>query len=156
MTDEQPNWHQLLDGQWSAPHKYGFVLASGRPVLIEAFHMDETYADWLEGATNEASNQQRIARELASMTKAWGIRATHVIPPVGRVEERRDGRRNVKLPTYCYRAWLTSKAISDDYNGSELVVIWFAERDMERSLAGIVELACRDLSWESLAQDFEV
>ena len=156
MTDGQQDFQKFLDSQWSAPNKYGFSLASGRPVVIDSFHMDETYAGWLEGATNEASNQQRISRKVAATAEAWGVWPAHVIPPVGRVVARSDGRRNVRLPTYCYKAWLISKAIGNDYGGSELVVIWFAERDVENSLVGIVEKACRELSWEWLAQDFDV
>jgi hypothetical protein len=51
--------------------------------------------------------------------------------------------------------WPASKAMQENYAGSELIMLWFAERDLERGLVAIVEPACRNISWESFAKDFD-
>ena len=137
--------------------KRDFSLVCNRNVDLEAFHMEETYAGWLEGAIAEEYNDRLISEAKSRLDKTWGFSgAVYVIPPTSRIVRIHSiNRRNVLLPPWCYHALLTSKAIDDHYCGSSLVVIWFGERERELTVHEMVEAACRYVSWDQYAKDFD-
>lgn len=154
---EAPNCvlEKFLDSRWSDPNAYGFSLSSGRNVIMDAFHLEETYAGLIEGVTTEADNDARIERKMHGMEKVWGQRATYLIKSASRLFPGPNTRPNIRLPRYCYHAWLLSKEMNKGFAGSELVVIWFGRQEKELSLLGMVEHACRDVPWEKHARDFD-
>lgn len=113
--------NDLWDANWGSSNTYGISLASGRRVILEAFNMEETYGDLFDGVKSEAENDARIVGQMNRTKKIWGPRATYVVPPTSRTTYWSDGRRDVRLPRYCYRAWLTSKKMDKKCCGSELV-----------------------------------
>ncbi|MGO9265312.1 MAG: hypothetical protein ACLQBA_10600 [Candidatus Binataceae bacterium] len=137
--------------------KRDFSLVCNRGVDLKAFHMEETYGGWLEGAIVEEYNDRLISQARSRLDKTWGFSgAIYVIPPTSRIVRIHSiNRRKVLLPPWCYHALLTSKAIDDHYCGSSLVVIWFGEREMERTVHEMVEGACRYVPWDQYAKDFD-
>ncbi len=135
-----------------------FTLVCNRGVDLESFHMDETYGGWLEGAIGEEYNDLLISQARSRLDKTWGFSgAIYVIPPTSRIVRIHSiNRRNVLLPPWCYHALLTSEPINDHYCGSSLVVIWFGERERERTVHEMVEGACRHVPWDQYAKDFDV
>lgn len=148
-----------MDNEWwerqaRTPNWRGFTLTSGRAVLLTRFHMDETYGGLLEGTPHKGSHDALLISMRNRMNRLWGPRATYLIRPISRIgPEFRPGVREVRLPHYCYHAWLSSKRMDDKFCGSELVVIWFGEREEKLPLLGMVEQACRDVPWEEYARD---
>jgi hypothetical protein len=112
-----------------------FSLVCNRGVDIEAFHMEETYAGWLEGAIVEEYNDQLISQARSRLDKLWGFSgAVYVIPPASRIV------RFHSIGRHC---------------GSSLVVIWFGERERELPVHAMVEAACRYVPWDQYAKDFD-
>lgn len=127
-------------------------LSSGYDVKLDAFYSEHTYAGLLEGLPDVAMNAEILDGALRQMTPLWGQRATHVIPPKAQHEEGRP-----IFPTLTHFAWLTSgRPINKEYDGSELVVVWFAPEQLDHSLSAIISEAIRDIPWASLAKDFYI
>jgi hypothetical protein len=134
-----------------------FSLVCNRGVDLEAFHMEETYGGWLEGAIAEEYNDRLISQARSRLDKTWGFGgAIYVIPPTSRIVRIHSiGRRNVLLPPWCYHALLSSEAIDDRRCGSSLVVIWFGERERGVPVHEMVEAACRYVPWDQYAKDYD-
>ena len=135
---------------------YEFRLSSGRLVWLDAVHVSRTYASLLEGSPDDEYNAKLIDRATTALSKTWGERQTHVIPPqTRRITE--VGRTYDRFPELRYHAWLTSDPIEDRWCPSELVVCWFGSPEEYRAtpLFDLVARAASDLPWERLARDFD-
>jgi len=51
-----------------------FSLVCNRGVDLEAFHMEETYGGWLEGAIVEEYNDRLISQARSRLDNTWGFR----------------------------------------------------------------------------------
>ena len=80
-----------------------------------------------------------------------GVAKIHLIPPT--VDESYP--KIPRLPPMSLRAWLTCDVpINHGFEGSELVVVWFAGECYTEPILDVVFRAVRGLPSEELAQDF--
>ena len=122
-------------------------LKCGREVKVDGFEFGYTYGGLLEGMPNKRMNQNIF--ENTTYPSKWGPRKVLKIKP-----ERKEFRNSLK-PTH-YSVWLTSyKPINPNYQGSELVVIWFEELPNGKTVEEIIENGVRDIDWDKHAQDFD-
>lgn len=127
-------------------------LSSGYDVALDSFYSERTYAGLLEGLPDAAMNAEILVHAQSHMTPLWGQRATHVMSP----ETRHVQGRSI-FPAMTYFAWLTSRTpIDKGYDGSELVVVWFAPEKLDLPLSAIIGEAIRELPWADLAKDFSI
>lgn len=151
----------LLRSAWDhrieSPAEHAFRLASGRGVLIEAFHFEETYAGFLGGIVDEDENARLTERSRRRMDPIWGKgRPLYLIPSVGRVFYEPSLKRcEVRLPRFRYHVWLISPPFVEHHAGSELIVCWHGPRDPNRSICDLVAHACGDIPWEDVAHDYD-
>lgn len=132
------------------PHKSLIVkLDSGREVMVHAFYMHPSYGDYLECREDDIHVNKAVF-ERASFPRDWGHRKLLKIEPDE--EEFEDG-----LKSFCFVVWLISyKALNKDFDGSELVVIWFGNVFEESSLLNIIKDGVKSIDWEGNAQDFNI
>jgi hypothetical protein len=128
------------------------TLDCGRQVTLDAFDYKRTYLGLLEGRPDAEMNARIIERALDEREGSWGLRKTHLIPPV--IDER-DPEHPV-MPPACLRAWVwCNDPIDPAFMGSALVVVWFADECHADTIADVVFRAIRGLPWEQLAEDFD-
>jgi len=107
-------------------------------LMIDASYSSRTYIGCLEGVP---SANKMIEKYKEKAQKLWGERATLLMdPPI----------KNKMLPKWCHMIWATGPSLSDDDDGSELVIIWFSEfePDTKRVLDAI--------DWEKNAKGFQI
>jgi len=122
-------------------------LHCGREVVVSGFSFGYTYDGLFTGFPNEEINSRIF--HYTSYPENWGKRRLLKIQPSTEEFEKR-----LKGAYYC--AWLNSNTpVSSNKNGSELVVIWFAEVPEDRSVKEIVEKGIKYLSWNDYAEDFD-
>ena len=121
-------------------------LESGREVSVEGFSFGYTYGGLLEGSPSAAINKNIVER--TSYPSDWGRRKVLKIQP-----DEQDIETWLK-PTH-YAVWLNSSdPILPEYDGSELVVVWFGDVPDNRLVEEIIENGIKDIDWGSNAQDF--
>lgn len=130
------------------------VQASGRKLRLDALYVEETYAGLLEGTMRRQDNLWLVEHIGERMPRAWGKRVLHVIRP----EQLSDPDTGSAewLPPAVFFAWLNSDSIDKEWEGSELVVVWFGTLDAEESIAKQLEAALCEVPWESLAKDYDI
>ena len=128
-----------------------FQLDSKRMVSITAMVVMPTYASLVSGVPDPDSDAELILQARRRAKGLWGDRPTHVIVP--EYEYAIDGGRTyLRMPPVEYCAWLESGPInSSGQMCSQLVVIWFGQRNGYVALLDSVERSVRLLPWEKLA-----
>jgi len=122
-------------------------LKCGREVEVDGFEFGITYGGLLEGSPDESLNNSIFDR--TSYPAKWGSRKVLKIRPK-RIEFQN------KLPDCHYSAWLGSiNSINPDYDGSELVVIWFGESPNGKTFEEVIQSGIEEIDWDANAQDFE-
>jgi len=149
--------YQLLEGQVTHELLNTFRLDCGRVVGIVGLYLMPTYASLLEGVPDAKYDDMLIARFRKGVSAFWGDRPVHVIPSQSYHLLTEVGRTSRWMPPVTYYAWLQSGAMSDSDNfASELVVIWFGERERDITLFETTKRALRELSWKELAKGCEL
>jgi hypothetical protein len=125
------------------------TLDSGREVSVNAFSLKNTYGNMIAGTTKDRYVNKNIFND-AKPPKDWGIRKTRKIKP--KEHELQEG-----LKPYCFSVWLNSnKPIDSEYDGSELVVIWFEDIPLNTTIEQIIHNAVKSIDWESSAQNYHL
>jgi hypothetical protein len=134
-----------------------FRLDCGRVVGMVGVHVMPTYAGLLEGVPDSKLDAGLIKQSRERVSSLFGERPVHVIPPKT-YHLLTEGRRTSRwMPPVTYYAWLESGALDGSDNfASELVVIWFGERERETTLFETAKRALRHLAWEELAEGCEL
>jgi hypothetical protein len=121
-------------------------LDSGIEVKVNGFEFGYTYGGVIEGIPNMTRNIEIY--ESANYPANWGTRKTIKIKP-----EKSELKK--KLRPAHYSVWLTSfEALNPKYDGSELVVIWFADLPNGKTVEEIIENGIRSIDWKKNAHDF--
>ena len=125
-------------------------LELGREVYLEAFHCTPTYAGLLEGSPTKESNERLISQ--LSYPTDWGNSACII-----KKSDRNVSENVLKPIIYC--AWLSSNETINDtknqYDGSDLVLIWFGYEQYDKSIQEIIADGVGDLDWKKYAQNFQ-
>ncbi|UII26759.1 hypothetical protein LVD15_26270 [Fulvivirga maritima] len=122
-------------------------LNCGRDVKVNGFQFGYTYGGLLEGSPNERMNKSIFER--TTYPSDWGGRKVIKIQP-----DNNDFKTKLK-PTY-YIVWLNSfEPINPNFDGSELVVIWFDDLPNGKMVEDIIQKGVENISWNDNAQDFD-
>lgn len=130
------------------------TLKCGHTVHLVAFYTELTYAGLLAGIPTPRMNAEALAEAPKRMVPLWGNRETHIIPPIVWQHQDVDGRHHDVLPIVMNFALLKGSPIDPEFNESELVVGWFAQKQQEEPLINIVSQAVHEISWVNLAKDY--
>lgn len=104
---------------------------------IDASYSYRTYAGCLEGCPTAKSCIKKARGEAVSL---WGERATLLIDPTIKSD---------RLPPWVHMVWISGPPLSDQGDGSELVIIWFSELKPE------TDRVVHSINWEKNAKDFQ-
>ena len=117
---------------------------------MDVFHLDHTYAGLILGKPSPEMNAKILKKAVPDIEKIWGEnRAIHMIPPTIRHDKETE-----ILPPIINYAWLDSKPLNPEFDGSSLIVIWFSQNQLELPLGDIVTNAIQDIDWKTLARDY--
>lgn len=123
-------------------------LATGKTVTLEAFHMTTTYGGMIVGRPSKEDNIEVINN--ISYPKDWGVRKSYI-------EKSNMYLSQDTLKPLVYSAWLSAEAINDkgnQFNGSDIIVIWFGDKELNKSIKGIIVDGLRMLDWDKHAENF--
>lgn len=124
-------------------------LIGGKTVLLEAFHMEPTYAGLLAGIPTAESNQRLIKN--IKPPKNWGNRATLL--------KKSDLYTNKDvLKPIIYSAWLSAEPINDEKNkfdGSNLILIWLEDEHDDMTLKDLIVYGIGLFDWDKNAENFQ-
>jgi hypothetical protein len=134
-----------------AKSEYSFVLQTGRRVWLSSFHFSQVYEGLMAGLPKNQPGY--VSEQTTKAEKMWGSRPTYTIAPATIFREY-GAKKYESWPSYCYKAWLRSAELDSQNAGSELVVIWYGESPSGLSLLAMVEQACRQVTWEQHARDW--
>ncbi len=118
-----------------------FILASGREVLLEQFHVRVSELGFLEGSPDAIRHEviRRLPEEVSDLFGYTGFLLHE--PPPGR------------LPAYTFFADLHSlEPIHAGADGSDLVVCWFGH-SLPESIRSVVASELEGVDWDSYAKD---
>ncbi|MFH6970883.1 hypothetical protein [Flavobacterium petrolei] len=125
-------------------------LASGKNVTLEAFHMSVTYSGLLAGEPTQEMNEKIINN--FSSPKNWGARKSYI------EKSNIYALENVLKPII-YSAWLSAKPINDkekQFDGSEIVVVWFGNEKLNKSIKRIIVDGLEKFDWNKHAKNFNI
>ena len=121
-------------------------LNCGRKVMIWNFSLSRTYSGFLEGRPNEKINKKIF--ESLTYPSEWGDRKKIIIFP------QECEFKNKLKPIIC-TAFLESEPIDSICDGSQLVVIWFADEPNRLSFEEYIESGIKEIDWNNNAHDFD-
>jgi hypothetical protein len=118
---------------------------------IESIYVTKTYGGFMEGtyeAANDCLRKNVINRTIKQM---WGERETLVFWP--------DGDPKKKWPEYTYYVYLDEPSFGssmgpDDFDGSELVVVWFSGLPVDEIQYDLNELLTDEL-WKKHSKGYQ-
>jgi hypothetical protein len=110
-------------------------LKDGKTVKVLAFHYGETYEGLLEGRPSPGLNRRIVEKE--SNFHIWGEQRINVIMPSIQ-------QLDTWIPPSAYRALLSYF----DKQESDMVVLWFDELPVDKSLKEIIEKGVENVDWD--------
>lgn len=125
-------------------------LQTGKEVYLEAFHCTPTYAGLLAGVPTKESNETLIKH--LSCPSNWGNRKC--------VMKKSDmyASENILKPII-NSVWLSSSEPVDikdkKSDGSELVLMWFGDEQLDKSIQEIIIEGVGDIVWNDFADSFQ-
>ncbi len=130
--------------------KIYILLKCGYKVSVKRFTYHLTYWSLLDGIPDKRLNKEIIERE--NCPNDWGSenlsQCAFKIQPT-------DDEVSTFLPPSVFKVWLISNEPINNYDdASELVVIWFGENPIKRTIEEIIEGKIKDIDWKKYAQSF--
>ncbi len=120
-----------------------------RKITIEKFQFERTYNGLIIGSPNEVINTKILSDYINSLTKGHRKSVFHFT--------NNDYVSNDTLKPVIYSAFLESDSIDDtenQYDGSRLVVSWFGEEQIEKSVKQIIQEGLAGFKYDKLAENF--
>ncbi|WP_158729052.1 MULTISPECIES: hypothetical protein [unclassified Flavobacterium] len=120
-----------------------------REITIEKFQFEYTYSGLIIGSPNEAINTKILSDYINSLTKGHRKSIFHLTS--------NDYLSNDTLKPVIYSAFLESDSIDDienQYDGSRLVVSWFGDEQIEKSISAIITEGLAGFKYDKLAENF--
>ncbi|MFV8343627.1 hypothetical protein [Flavobacterium sp. XS2P39] len=125
------------------------IIIGKREITIEKFQFEHTYNGLIIGSPNEVINTKILSDYINSLTKGHRKSVFHLT--------RNDYVSNDTLKPVIYSAFLESDSIDDtenQYDGSRLVVSWFGEEQIEKSISEIIIEGLTGFKYDKLAENF--
>ncbi len=121
-----------------------FKLNTGREVQVDGIHIEETYGGLIEGNPKDPKTNEIVISFHKSRQAFWDKKALF----------KYDLPLNQLIPSNVFHVYLSSKKIIEG-GGSELVVIFYTNLDINLPLSSVIEENLKDLDWENNAEDWE-
>ena len=125
-------------------------LMGGKTVVLEAFHMEPTYAGLIAGIPSAESNQRLIKN--IKPPKNWGNKRTLL--------KNSDLYTNKDvLKPVIYSAWLSAEPINDEKNkfdGSNLILIWIGDEHENMSVKEVIIFGIDFFDWDKKAENYQL
>ena len=121
-----------------------------REITVEKFHFALTYAGLLIGSPNKEIND-KIKSDSQSSLNIGNRKSVFVA-------KNEDYITDEILKPIIYSAWLDSEPINDmenQYDGSWIVVSWFGEEQINKSIKEIIEDGLSDFDYDNFAQNYQ-
>lgn len=124
-------------------------LNSGTEVFVEAYHCTPTLAGVILYSPSAETNQN-LVNHLHYPTD-WGKRACIMKKSDMYADENR-------LKPVINSVWLSSSTPIKDKkaDGSDMVVMFFSEENLDKTIQEIIIDGVGDIKWEKFASDFEI
>ena len=125
-------------------------LQTGRKVQVETFKIEKTYAGLLIGKPNDVINEKII--DLVSHSNDWGNRKVFM-------KKMDMYESNNILKPVIYSVWLTSTGIpekSKNKDVSSIVLLWFGEESITKSISEIIKDGVGDFDWDKHAENINL
>jgi hypothetical protein len=123
-------------------------LNSGIEVFVEAYNYTPTFAGVIAYSPSESTNQNLINH--LNYPKEWGNRKC--------IMKKSDmfASENILKPII-NSVWLSSNKSINDKNsdGSDLVVMFFSEENLDKTIQEIINHGVRNIDWEEFADNFQ-
>ncbi|MDD2673923.1 MAG: hypothetical protein PHF81_03485 [Flavobacterium sp.] len=120
-----------------------------REITIQKFQFEHTYSGLIIGSPNEAINTKILSDYINSLTKGHRKAIFHLT--------NKDYVSKDTLKPVIYSAFLESDSIDDtenQYDGSRLVVSWFGEEQIDKSVKQIITEGLSGFKYDKLAENF--
>ncbi|VXB46971.1 conserved hypothetical protein [Flavobacterium sp. 9R] len=120
-----------------------------REITIEKFQFEYTYRGLIIGSPNQVINDKIISDYQNSLKKGNRKSIFHFT--------NNDYVSKDTLKPVIYSAFLESEPINDienQYDGSWLVVSWFGDEQIEKSISEIITKGLAGLKYDKLAENF--
>ena len=137
-------------------HLFMVELIDARRIWARSIHLSETYETMLIGEPFPALNEELLASSPIHHPGWRDDRPRHLIDPVRtRIEDPEPPRaRPIEyLPPFRVEAQFESFPLADGYR-SWLVVVWFQDEPFPIPSEAVLP-KLREISWDSLARDFD-
>lgn len=125
-------------------------LQTGKEVYMEAFHCTPCYAGLLAGVPTKSTNQELVKH--LKYPSDWGTRKCIMKKSDMYISE------NVLKPII-NSVWLSSSEPVDvndkKSDGSELVLMWFGDEQLDKSIQEIIIEGVGDIVWKDFADSFQ-
>ncbi|MNG10072.1 hypothetical protein D3C84_935220 [compost metagenome] len=121
-----------------------------REITVEQFHFALTYAGLLIGSPNKEIND-KIKSNSQSSLNIGNRKSVFVV-------KNEDYITDEVLKPIIYSAWLDSEPINDmgnQYDGSWIVVSWFGDEQINKSIKEIIEDGLSDFDYDNFAQNYQ-
>lgn len=122
-----------------------------REITIEGFHFSYTYTGLIIGSPNKVIND-KIISDYESSLNVGNRKSVFVL-------NDKDYITDEVLKPVIYTAWLDSDPVNDkenQYDGSWIVVSWFGEEKIEKSIKEIVEDRLVDFNYDEFAVNYQM
>lgn len=128
---------------------FNIKLDSGKEVRVNNFSFNNTYGGLIFGSIDDDEYNKELFEE-TTYPRNWGTRKSIKIKP-----SEKEFQKGLK--PFCFTVWLNSYNPKDPwYDGSELIVIWFADIPAGASIEEIILNGVKSVDWEANAQDYEL
>ena len=122
-----------------------------REIAIEGFHFSRTYSGLIIGSPNKVIND-KIISDYKSSLNLGNRKSVFVV-------KDEDYITDEVLKPVIYSAWLDSDPVNDkenQYDGSWIVVSWFGEEQIEKSIKEIIEDGLVDFDYDKYAINYQM
>jgi hypothetical protein len=137
------------------------VLSSGRSIELTELRMSSTYAGMLEGYPCKPINDMKVSGLRQQAERAFPSTPVHLVPPACDYPDQTAGAFGLVevLPSVACIGAFRSTAIAPELDPvlyrSALIVVWF-QTVLDAPSGEDADLALHSISWEELAQDYEL
>ena len=132
------------------------TLNTGRGIWASTVYIEDTYACVLEGYPMSRLNDRLIANLLKRASAVFGDWPLHLIEPTRTTKEAPFPPPlppAEHLPSCWIAASFNSSPLSDDMDGSMLILAWFQEQPFPVPTEAVLQ-QLKAVAWERFARDF--
>lgn len=132
---------------------FHFTLDRGHDVSVKCLYCESTYNYLLIGSPIKPINDQIMKNAANRVKQMWGYRKIHMVQP----EIDETNPEYPELPPVEITVWLDCHTPANpDFDGSELVVVWYRGEWRDQPLRDVLYDGLRSIPWSELAEDYNL